>query len=104
MLILQRVSGRSWRLIYKIDQRWVKNNRDNIVYVFTFRLSFYLSLTGEVLFSFGAAGKDHEKFFYNDAGFLLAMAIADDALLSLSRMYGRRKSPRARMSLSSVRP
>ncbi|OXV10104.1 hypothetical protein Egran_02134, partial [Elaphomyces granulatus] len=87
VLILQRVSGRSWRLIYKIDQRWVKNNRDNIV--------------------FGAAGKDHEKFFYNDAGFLLAMAIADDALLSLSRMYGRRKSPRARMSLSSdlrIRP
>jgi Protein of unknown function (DUF3435) len=35
---------------------------------------------GEALFSFGAAGKDHEKFSYNDAGFLLAMAIADDAL------------------------
>ncbi|KAJ4507488.1 hypothetical protein HRR83_004066 [Exophiala dermatitidis] len=61
-LVLQRVSGRSWRLIYKVDQRWVKNNRDpeNIV--------------------FGAAAKDHERLFYNDAGFLLAMAIADNAL------------------------
>ena len=33
VLVLQRVDGRHWRLIYKIDQRWVKNNRDpeNIV-------------------------------------------------------------------------
>lgn len=30
--------------------------------------------------SFGAATKEHEKLFYNDAGFLLVMAIADDAL------------------------
>ncbi|KAN0069234.1 Protein of unknown function (DUF3435) domain containing protein [Elaphomyces granulatus] len=64
-LVLQRASGRSWRLIYRVDQRWVKNNRDpeNIA-----------------LFSFGAAAKDHGRLFYNDAGFLLAMAIADDAL------------------------
>jgi len=80
------MSGRSWRLIYKIDQRWVKNNRDpeNIVYVFPFLLSFIifllLSADGEALFSFGAAAKEHEKLFYNDAGFLLAMAIADGAL------------------------
>ena len=34
--MLQRVEGRSWRLIYRLDQRWVKNNRDpeNVVYVF----------------------------------------------------------------------
>lgn len=33
--MLQRVEGRSWRLIYRLDQRWVKNNRDpeNVVYV-----------------------------------------------------------------------
>jgi Protein of unknown function (DUF3435) len=31
--------------------------------------------------SFRAAAKEHEKLFYNDAGFLLAMAVADDALL-----------------------
>jgi Protein of unknown function (DUF3435) len=29
---------------------------------------------------FGAAAKEHGKLFYNDAGFFLAMAIADDAL------------------------
>jgi hypothetical protein len=80
------VSGRSWRLIYKIDQRWVQNNRDpdNIVDVFPFRLSFIVfllpSADGEALFSFGAAAKEHERVFYNDAGFLLAMTIADDAL------------------------
>ena len=33
-----------------------------------------------VHYSFGAAAKEHERLFYNDAGFLLAMAIADDAL------------------------
>lgn len=37
-LILQRekdsVDDRDWRLVYKIDQRWVKNNRDpdNVTY------------------------------------------------------------------------
>ena len=30
--------------------------------------------------SFGAAVKEHGKLFYNDAGFLLAMAIADGAI------------------------
>ena len=61
-LVLQRVPQGGWRLIYNIKQRWVKNNRDpeNVV--------------------FGAAGKEHEKFVYNDAAFLLAMAIADGAL------------------------
>ena len=86
MLVLQRVSGRSWRLIYKIDQRWVKNNRDpdNIVYVFSSPLALHcvllLGADGEALSSFGAAAKEHEKLFYNYAGFLLAMAVADDAL------------------------
>ena len=32
------------------------------------------------LIRFGAAAKDHHRLFYNDAGFLLAMAIADGAL------------------------
>lgn len=30
--------------------------------------------------SFGAVGKDHGKLIYNDAAFLLVLAIADDAL------------------------
>jgi hypothetical protein len=65
----------------------VKNNRDpeNIVYVFPFRLPFIIfllpSADGETLFNFGAAAKEHEKFFYNYAGFLLTIAITDGALL-----------------------
>ena len=31
--------------------------------------------------SFGAAGKEHETLVYNDTAFLLAMAIADGALV-----------------------
>ena len=64
----------------------MKNNRDpeNIVYIFPFRLPFIifllLSADDETLFSFGAAAKEHEKLFYNDAGFLLFMVIADGAL------------------------
>jgi hypothetical protein len=47
---------------YKLDQRWVKNNRDpeNIV--------------------FGTAGREHDLFIYDDTAFLLSMAIADQAL------------------------
>ena len=61
-LVLQRTSTGRWRLIYKIDQRWVKNNRDpeNIV--------------------FGTAGHEHDRFIYDDSAFLLTMAMADKAL------------------------
>ncbi|KIW99637.1 uncharacterized protein Z518_11050 [Rhinocladiella mackenziei CBS 650.93] len=71
-LILQRdpgkKNGRDWRLVYIVHQRWVKNNRDpeNI--------------------TFGAAAKEHERLFYNDAGFLLAMAIADNALVGIDSL------------------
>jgi len=36
-LLLQRAPDRPWRLIYRIDQRWVKNNREpeNIWYEVT---------------------------------------------------------------------
>ena len=35
-LVMKRHPGGGWTLIYKIDQRWVKNNRDpeNIWYEF----------------------------------------------------------------------
>jgi Protein of unknown function (DUF3435) len=61
-LVLQRLPSGGWRLIYNVSQRWVKNNRnpENIVS--------------------NSAGKEHEKFIYNDAAFLLAMAIADGVL------------------------
>ena len=72
-LVLQRVPRGGWRLIYYIKQRWVKNNRDpeNIV--------------------FGAAGKEHEKFVYNDAAFLLATAVADGALFGYKMLDDVRK-------------
>jgi Protein of unknown function (DUF3435) len=67
-IVLQRVAAGGWRLIYNIKQRWVKNNRDpeNIV--------------------FGAGGKEHDKFIYNDAAFILAMAIADGALFGFDSL------------------
>ncbi|KAI4140001.1 MAG: hypothetical protein LQ341_003997 [Variospora aurantia] len=60
-LVLHSTPVGRWRLIYKIDQRWVKNNRDpeNIV--------------------LGIAGREHERFIY-DMGFLLIMVMADQAL------------------------
>ncbi|MCJ1474750.1 hypothetical protein MMC13_003410 [Lambiella insularis] len=72
-LVLQRVRGEEWRLIYRIDQRWVKNNRDpdNIVKA---------NDADDAGTSFRAAAKEHKCLFYNDAGFLLAIAIADGAL------------------------
>jgi hypothetical protein len=39
--------------------------------------------------SFGAAGKEHEKFIYNDAAFLLAMAIAVGALFGFECLEDR---------------
>lgn len=61
-LVLQRTPIGRWRLIYRIDQRWVKNNRDpeNVV--------------------FGTAGREHDKFIYDDAAFLLNIAMVDGAL------------------------
>ena len=62
-LVLQWTPTCRWRLIYRIDQRWVKkNNRDpeNIV--------------------FGTAGREHDKFIYDDAAFLFNMAMVDRAL------------------------
>lgn len=41
--------------------------------------------------SFGVAAKEHEKLFYNDAGFLLAVAIADDALFGYESLEDVRK-------------
>lgn len=43
-------------------------------------------LTHCLQFSFGAAGKEHEKFIYNDAAFLLTLAIADNALFGIKSL------------------
>lgn len=42
-------------------------------------------------FSFGAAAKENGKRFYNDAGFLLAMAVADHALFGYESLKDARK-------------
>ena len=41
--------------------------------------------------SFGAAGKDHKKLIYNDAAFLLTLAIADGALFGFQSLDDIRK-------------
>jgi hypothetical protein len=51
-------------------------------------LLFYSQALTVRPFSFGAATKDHERLFYNDAGFLLAMAIADNALFGYESLGG----------------
>jgi hypothetical protein len=40
----------------------------------------------KICYRFGAAGKEHEKFIYNDAAFLLAMAIANGALFRVENL------------------
>jgi hypothetical protein len=72
--VLQRAARGGWKLIYNIKQRWVKNNRDpeNIM--------------------FGTASKEHTKFIYNDAAFLLSMAVADRTLFGYETLnYVRRQ-------------
>ncbi|KAL6716976.1 hypothetical protein ACLMJK_004889 [Lecanora helva] len=51
-----------WKVIYRIDQRWIKNNKDpeNI--------------------AFGASTSQHCKLLYDDTQYLLALAIADQAI------------------------
>jgi hypothetical protein len=41
--------------------------------------------------SFGAAAREHKQLFYNDAGILLAMATADDALFGYNSLEDIRK-------------
>ncbi|KIW99701.1 uncharacterized protein Z518_11114 [Rhinocladiella mackenziei CBS 650.93] len=71
-IVLQRAEGsRHWRATWRLDQRWVKNNRDpdNIVV--------------RIDDLFGTAHREHEMFIYNETGFLLQMALADGALFGI---------------------
>lgn len=67
-LALQRTAGAAWKFIYKIDQRWVKGNRDpeNIV--------------------FGTVLQEHDKLIFDDVPFLLSMAFADKALFGFDTL------------------
>ncbi|KAI9764363.1 MAG: hypothetical protein M1840_008501 [Geoglossum simile] len=55
----------SWKVIYRIDQRWVKNNRDpeNITY--------------------GASTSQHMKLIFDDTQYLLALVFADEAFYGI---------------------
>jgi hypothetical protein len=64
-LVLKRIPSGGWKVIYRIDQRWVKNNRDpeNTVY--------------------GASTSQHGKLLYDDTQYLLALALADHAIFGI---------------------
>ncbi|KAL9118138.1 MAG: hypothetical protein Q9187_005320, partial [Circinaria calcarea] len=65
-VVLLQNSGGGWKIIYRIDQRWVKNNRDleNTVY--------------------GASTSQHSKLLYDDTQYLLALPFADKAFWGIS--------------------
>jgi hypothetical protein len=48
-----------------------------------YELPQYRLANEKVLCSFGAAGSEHAKLVYDDAVILLAMAIADNVLVSI---------------------
>lgn len=81
--MLQRTKNASRKVIYRIDQRWVKKNRDleNIV--------------------FGVALQEHDKFIL-DASFLLSMAFAEKVLFGFGTLADFRNSrfPEVKTSLS----
>ena len=67
-LVLKRTANDKWTCFYKLDQRWVKNNRDpeNIV--------------------FGTVLREHDMLIWDDTVFLLIMAFADKALWGFNTM------------------
>lgn len=69
VIVLHRLTDcGKWEATWKLDQRWVKNNRDpeNVVY--------------------GSAQKEHDKLVFNDTMFLLVMAVADGALFGFDSL------------------
>ncbi|MCJ1444888.1 MAG: hypothetical protein MMC23_005391 [Stictis urceolatum] len=64
-LVLQRASNNSWKVIYKIDQRFVKNNRS------------------PETTKYGVASSEHRNPLYDDTQYLLAMAMADKAIYGI---------------------
>ncbi|KAL2037204.1 hypothetical protein N7G274_010067 [Stereocaulon virgatum] len=67
-LVLLRIPSGGWKAIYRIDQRWVKNNRDpeNVV--------------------FGASTSQHGTLLHGDTQFLLALAIGDHAIWGVNTL------------------
>ncbi|KAL6714267.1 hypothetical protein ACLMJK_007690 [Lecanora helva] len=64
-MVLLRTSDR-WKPVYRVDQRWVKNNRDPEYTVF------------------GASTSQHRELQHDDTQFLIALAIADKAIFGIN--------------------
>lgn len=74
--------------MYRIDQRWVKNNRDpeNTVY---YPLLPYVRSIGLTTFFFGRYGastSQHGTLLYDDTQFLLSLAVADNAIWGINSL------------------
>ena len=75
-------------MIYRVDQRWVKNNRDpeNTVYgPSLFRLPLPL-LTKSYAHRYGASTGQHGTLLYDDTQYLLALALADNAICGIDNL------------------
>ena len=67
-------------MIYRIDQRWVKNNRDpeNTVY-YSLRIRDDASADDALFRRYGVSTSQHGKLLYDDTQYLLALAFVDKA-------------------------
>ncbi|KAL2036358.1 hypothetical protein N7G274_010925 [Stereocaulon virgatum] len=59
-LVLKRIPSGGWKVIYRIDQRWVK-----------------ITVTLRILY--GTSTSQHSKLLYDDTQHLIALALADNA-------------------------
>lgn len=73
-------------MIYRIDQRWVKNNRDpeNTVYCSPHLSSWCVVSDDALSLRYGASTSQHNKLLRDDTQYLLALALADKAFWKIS--------------------
>ena len=83
--MLKRIPGGSWKVIYRVDQRFVKNNRDpeNTVYGLLY-LFVSISTDGGRLRRFGTSTSQHRQLLKDDTQYLLALALADRAIQGIT--------------------
>ena len=79
-----RVLNDDWKVIYNLNERWMKNNRDseNIVYE-SRSLCFCMRTDNYSLKKYKCFTNHHEKLLHNDIQFLLIMTFADEALYDI---------------------
>jgi hypothetical protein len=85
LVLRRRAGGHGSELIWKIDQRWVKNNRNPNTVVYELLRTVLKSTTNNAN-SFSAAGKEHSRLLYNDGAMLLTLASADKALFGFDSL------------------